>query len=84
MRNNIDNVEDFFIQQALSSQSIDKLKNFVGQKKWLIIDEAQKIPNIGLNLKLIVDHMMDIRIIATGSSSFDLAVQVGEPLTGRK
>jgi len=78
------NGEDFFIQQVMSSQSIDKLKNFVGQKKWLIIDEAQRIPSIGLNLKLIVDHMPDIRVIATGSSSFDLAAQVGEPLTGRK
>ncbi|MBI4431781.1 MAG: ATP-binding protein [Candidatus Omnitrophica bacterium] len=76
--------EDVFIQQVLSSQSIDKLKSFVGQKKWLIIDEAQKIPNIGLNLKLIIDHIPDIRVIATGSSSFDLASQVGEPLTGRK
>lgn len=76
--------EDVFIQQILSSQSIDKLKNFVGQKRWLIIDEAQKIPNVGLNLKLIVDHIPDIRVIATGSSSFDLASQVGEPLTGRK
>ena len=73
------NGEDFFIQQVLSSQSIDKLKNFVGQNKWLIIDEAQKIPAIGLNLKLIVDHIPDIRVIATGSSSFDLASQVGEP-----
>lgn len=78
------NGDDFFIQQALSSQSIDKLKNFVGQKKWLIIDEAQKIPEIGLNLKLIVDHVLDIRVIVTGSSSFDLAAQTGEPLTGRK
>ena len=78
------NGEDFFIQQVLSSQSIEKLKSFVGQKNWLIIDEAQKIPDIGLNLKLIVDHLPDIRVIATGSSSFDLASQVGEPLTGRK
>lgn len=82
--NQMVNGEDIFIQQILSSQSIDKLKNFVGQKKWLIIDEAQKIPAIGLNLKLIVDHIPDIRVIATGSSSFDLASQVGEPLTGRK
>jgi predicted AAA+ superfamily ATPase len=78
------NGEDFFIQQALSSRSIDKLRDFIGRKKWLIIDEAQKIPGIGLNLKLIVDHIPDIRVIATGSSSFDLASQVGEPLTGRK
>ena len=76
--------EDVFIQQVLASQSIDKLKDFVGQRKWLVIDEAQRIPNIGLNLKLIVDHMPDVRVIATGSSSFDLAAQTGEPLTGRK
>jgi predicted AAA+ superfamily ATPase len=78
------NGEDFFIQQSLSSQSIDKLRDFIGKKKWLIIDEAQKIPSVGLNLKLIVDHVPDIRVIATGSSSFDLASQMGEPLTGRK
>ncbi len=78
------NGEDVFVQQILSSQSIEKLKNFIGSKKWLIIDEAQKIPQIGLNLKLIVDHIPDIRVIATGSSSLDLASQVGEPLTGRK
>ncbi|MBN1587266.1 MAG: ATP-binding protein [Candidatus Omnitrophica bacterium] len=76
--------DDFFVQQILSSQSIEKLKNFVGERKWLLIDEAQKIPAIGLNLKLIVDHIPDIRVVATGSSSFDLASQVGEPLTGRK
>lgn len=78
------NGEDIYIRQVLSSQSIDKLRDFVGKKKWLIIDEAQKIPSIGLNLKLIVDHVPGTRVIATGSSSFDLASQVGEPLTGRK
>lgn len=78
------NGEDIFVQEILSSQSIDKLKDFIGQKKLLIIDEAQKVPNIGLNLKLIVDHIPQIRVIATGSSSFDLSVQAGEPLTGRK
>lgn len=78
------NGEDVFVQQILSSQSIDQLKNFVGSKKWLLIDEAQKIPNIGLNLKLIVDHLESVKVLATGSSSFDLASQAGEPLTGRK
>lgn len=76
--------EDITVQQFLSSQSIDKLKNFIGANALLVIDEAQKIPNIGLNLKLIVDHIKDIEVIATGSSSFDLARNVGEPLTGRK
>ena len=78
------NGEDIIIQQQLSSQSINKLKQFVGRKRMLIIDEAQAIPNIGLNLKLIVDHVPDIKIIATGSSSFDLSSRLGEPLTGRK
>lgn len=76
--------EDFFTQKRLSSQSVEKLKNLVGDHKLLVIDEAQKIENIGLNLKLIVDHVKDIKIIATGSSSFDLTKNVGEPLTGRK
>ncbi|MBI2742995.1 MAG: ATP-binding protein [Chlamydiales bacterium] len=76
--------EDIFVREFLSSGSIDKLKAFVGSKDLLIIDEAQYIPEIGLNLKLIVDHAPQVRVVATGSSTFDLAKQVGEPLTGRK
>lgn len=76
--------EDITVQGYLASQSIEKLKAFVGSNSLLIVDEAQKVKNIGLNLKLIVDHMPDIRVIATGSSSFDLARSMGEPLTGRK
>jgi len=76
--------EDITIQGYLSSQSVEKLKAFVGNNRLLVVDEAQKVPNIGINLKLIVDHIPDIRIIATGSSSFDLARSIGEPLTGRK
>lgn len=78
------NGEDIFVREHLSSQSIEKLKNFVGKKELLVIDEAQKIEKIGLNLKLIVDHIKGIMVIATGSSSFDLAKNIGEPLTGRK
>lgn len=78
------NGEDIFVQKNLSSQSIEKLRNYIGENKLLIIDEAQKINQIGLNLKLIVDNIPKIKIIATGSSSFDLANQIGEPLTGRK
>ena len=76
--------EDIPVREYLSSQSIAQLKNFVGDRRLLLIDEAQTIPHIGLNLKLIVDHIPGIRVIATGSSSFDLAHQLGEPLTGRK
>jgi len=76
--------EDITVQEYLGSQSIDKLKSFVGRNKLLIIDEAQKIKGIGINLKLIVDHIQGIEVIATGSSAFDLARHIGEPLTGRK
>lgn len=78
------NGEDITIQQYLGSQSIEKLKSFIGKNNLLVIDEAQKIRNIGLNLKLIVDNIKNIEIIATGSSAFDLANNLGEPLTGRK
>jgi uncharacterized protein len=68
----------------LSSQSIDILQENIANNKLLVIDEAQKIDNIGLNLKLIVDHIKNIKVLVTGSSSFDLSNQVGEPLVGRK
>ena len=78
------NGETKIIQDELSAQSIESLKRFVGDNKVLIIDEAQKIPQIGLNLKLIVDNIPGVAIIASGSASFSLAEEVGEPLTGRK
>lgn len=76
--------EDRFIQEWMSSESIAILKRNIGDYKVLIIDEAQHINKIGLNLKLIVDHIEGIKVIATGSSSFELANQIGEPLVGRK
>jgi len=76
--------EDITVREYLGSQSIAKLKDFVGKNNLLVIDEAQKVKEIGLNLKLIIDHIKGIKIIATGSSSFDLARDIGEPLTGRK
>lgn len=76
--------EDRFVQEWMSSQSIAILKRNVGDYKVLIIDEAQHINKIGLNLKLIVDHIEGVKVIATGSSSFELANQIGEPLVGRK
>ena len=76
--------EDRFVQKDLSSQSIEKLRSFLGDTTLLIIDEAQHIPNIGINLKLIVDHLKKIKVIVSGSASFDLSNKIGEPLTGRK
>ena len=78
------NGDDITARHFLDSQSIENLKDFVGRHQYLIVDEAQYVRNIGLNLKLIVDHIPGIKVIATGSSSFDLAQNVGEPLTGRR
>lgn len=68
----------------LKHSSIATLKTLIGNNRFLIIDEAQRIENIGLTIKLIIDHIENIQVIATGSSAFDLANQVNEPLTGRK
>lgn len=76
--------EDADAREYLESQSLAKLKAFVSARQTLVVDEAQYVRQIGLNLKLLTDHVKDLRIIATGSSSFDLAQQMGEPLTGRK
>lgn len=76
--------EDVGVREYLESQSVTKLKSFVGENEVLIIDEAQHIKDVGLNLKMLVDHVPGLCIMATGSSSFDLSHQTGEPLTGRK
>ncbi|MBN1900170.1 ATP-binding protein [Candidatus Sumerlaeota bacterium] len=78
------NGDDIVQRQFLQSQSITKLKDFIGANKILIIDEAQYIEKVGLNIKLMIDHIPDLKIIATGSSSFELARDIGDPLTGRK
>lgn len=76
--------EDRAVKAWLGSQSIEVLRQNIGKTKLLVVDEAQNIPEIGLNLKLIVDHLPEIRVLATGSSAFDLANKTGEPLVGRK
>ncbi len=78
------NGENRSVKKWLSSQEVDIFKQYIGKNKFLIVDEAQKVENIGLNLKLIIDNFDDIKVLATGSSSFKLANQVGEPLVGRK
>lgn len=75
--------EDFTYQSVLNSGSIEQIKTFVGSKKTIVFDEAQKVQHIGIALKLIHDHFPEIKVIATGSSSFDLANKISEPLTGR-
>lgn len=66
------------------SCDLSLIKKIIGNNNLLVIDEAQKIENIGRALKLVVDNIENVFVIATGSSSFDLANATDEPLTGRK
>ena len=72
------------IRNILQNPTSDFLKTLIGTAKTLIIDEAQRIENIGIIIKLITDQIKNVKVIATGSSSFDLANKINEPLTGRK
>lgn len=78
------NGDDADVREILTNTSAAKLRAIIGNKKIVFIDEAQRIPNIGLTLKLITDQIKDVQVIATGSSAFELSSQVNEPLTGRK
>ena len=72
------------IRELLEYVTVAKWKSIIGSKKIVVIDEAQRITNIGLSMKLITDELPDIQLIATGSSAFELANRMNEPLTGRK
>lgn len=66
------------------NSSSSRLKLVFANKKIVVIDEAQRIPNIGIKLKLITDNIPELQLIATGSSAFELSNKINEPLTGRK
>lgn len=76
--------DELDVQALMRNASADRLRQVFGNKKTVIIDEAQRIDDVGLRLKLITDQMKDIRLIVTGSSAFELRSKVNEPLTGRK
>ena len=78
------NGDDINVHDKLSIRSIENYKQILGTCKLLYIDEAQKISEIGLKLKLMIDEIEGLRIIISGSSSFDIHKNDGEPLTGRK
>jgi uncharacterized protein len=80
----LDNGDNIRLQELLGSQEFDRIIEYAQGYDLIAIDEAQEIPNIGKALKIIVDQVKNIRVIATGSSSFGLSQSVGEPLTGRK
>ena len=78
------NGDDLDVRTMFENMTSTRLQAIIGHKKLMIIDEAQRIPDIGMKLKLITDQIKDVQLIATGSSSFELANRVNEPLTGRK
>ena len=77
------NCEIHSVARALSRPEPEAIKEFFGPLKLVVLDEAQKIPRIGTILKVMVDECPEIQIIATGSSSFELADSLAEALTGR-
>jgi len=78
------NGDDADIRTILSNTTATSLRSLLGKSRTLIIDEAQRIENIGLSIKLMIDQLKDVKVIATGSSAFELANHINEPLTGRK
>jgi uncharacterized protein len=78
------NCDEPDIRQALTHKTSTELRAMVGSKTLVVIDEAQRVKDIGLTLKLMIDTYPEIQVIATGSSSFDLSNETKEPLTGRK
>jgi predicted AAA+ superfamily ATPase len=78
------NAEDFDVQELLKNRTAANYKRIIGSATLLIIDEAQVLPDAGKILKLIIDSIPNLTILATGSSSFDLANKTGDPLTGRQ
>ncbi|MFZ3073794.1 MAG: ATP-binding protein [Minisyncoccales bacterium] len=80
----LDSGDNIKTREILASQDFDILKNYAADYELIAIDEAQRIPNVGFGLKILADQIPNLKIIATGSSSFELSGQVGEPLTGRK
>lgn len=78
------NGDEYDIQERFKNATSTQLKSLVGNHKLVIIDEAQRLENIGLGLKLLHDTYPEIQIVATGSSAFELRNKTNEPLTGRK
>jgi predicted AAA+ superfamily ATPase len=78
------NGDENYTHLLLEDANRDRFKTLIGNNKFLVIDEAQRIENIGLKLKIIHDTIKDVKVVVSGSSSFVLANSINEPLTGRK
>lgn len=78
------NCDDPVVREQLDNANTETIRQLIGKYKLVFIDEAQRISNTGLTLKLITDTFKDIQLLVSGSSSFELADKINEPLTGRK
>lgn len=78
------NGDEVDVQDLFKTITSTRLKAIIGDKRIVVIDEAQRIESIGLRMKLITDQIPGVQVIVTGSSSFELANRVNESLTGRK
>jgi predicted AAA+ superfamily ATPase len=78
------NCDESDVRQFLSEANSAKLKSFIGNSDFIVIDEAQRVKNIGLTIKLLHDSFPNVQLAVTGSSSLDLSNSINEPLTGRK
>src|SRR5690606_20821480 len=76
--------DDQSVVEILSNANTEILKNIIGNYKYVFVDEAQRIPNIGLKLKIMVDQIKGVQIIVSGSSAFDISNAIQPPITVRK
>ena len=76
--------DDNTVAETLSNANTENLKSIIGNYKYVFIDEVQRIPNIGLKLKIMADQFKNVQVIVSGSSAFDINNETQEPLTGRK
>lgn len=76
--------DDPATRSQLQSPTTEQIRTFIGDHKYVFLDEAQRIPGIGLTLKIITDQFRGVQLFVSGSSSFDLGNELNEPLTGRK
>ena len=76
--------DDPSTRSLLQSPTTEQIRTFIGKYKYVFLDEAQRIPGIGLTLKIITDQFKEVQLFVSGSSSFDLGNELNEPLTGRK
>ncbi|MDO5773960.1 MAG: ATP-binding protein [Spirochaetales bacterium] len=78
------NCDEVEVRKILSEESFARFKPLIGNSKFIVIDEAQRVLNIGLKLKILHDNFPEVQIAVTGSSALDLSNTINEPLTGRK